>query len=66
MYRNSLFGAAAPIFRMALAAFLGLERKAYQSPLDDPENLGKEIAAGMAYRDYQKDFEAAILRCQTN
>ena len=63
-YRDSLFGAAAPLFRMALAAFLGLERKAYQSCLNDAANLGKEIAAGMAYRDYQKDFETAMLQCR--
>ena len=66
MSRESLFGTAAPLFRMAVAAFLGIERKECRSPLDDPESLGKEIAAGMAYRDYQKDFESAILRCRMN
>ncbi len=41
MSRESLFGAAAPLFRMAVATFLGLERKAPRSPLEDAGSLGK-------------------------
>ena len=64
MTRDSLFGAAAPLFRMALAAFLGLEREAPRSPLDEVDNLAKEIAADAAFLDYQEDFETAILQCR--
>lgn len=64
MSRDSLFGAAAPLFRMALAAFLGLERERPRSPLDDVENLAKEIAAEAAFLEYQKDFETAMLQCR--
>ena len=64
MSRDSLFGAAAPLFRMALAAFLGLERERPRSPLDDVENLAKEIAAETAFLECQKDFETAMLRCR--
>ena len=65
MSRDSLFGVAAPLYRMALAAFLGLEREEPRSPLDDVENLAKEIAADADFRDYQEDFETVILQCRT-
>ena len=63
MAHNSLPGAAGCLFRMAAANFLGLKCKAARSLVEDADNPGKEIAAGMAYRDYQNDFEGAILRC---
>ena len=66
MSRDSLFGVAAPLYRMALASFLRLKREEPRSPLDDPENLAKEVAAGIAFRDFQSDFETVILHCRAD
>ena len=44
MSRDSLFGVAAPLYRMALGSFLRLRREEALSLLDDPENLGREVA----------------------
>ena len=46
--------------------FLGLKREEPRSPLDDPENLAKEVAAGIAFRDFQSDFETVILHCRAD
>ena len=64
MSHDSLVGVAAPLHRMALAAFLGLECEPPRSPLDDVENLAMEIAADIDFRDYQEDFETVILQCR--
>ena len=64
MSRDSLFGVAAPLYRMALASFLRLRREEALSLLDDPENLGREVAARMKFSHYQSDFETVILQCR--
>ena len=64
MSRDSLFGVAAPLYRMALASFLRLKREEPLSPLDDLENLGRQVAARLDFGDYQRDFETVILQCR--
>ena len=64
MSTDSLLGVAAPVYRMALASFLRLRPEESRSSLDDPENLGKEIAARLEFGDYQGDFETVILQCR--
>ena len=66
MSPDSLLGVAAPLYRMALTSFLGLRPEEPRSSLDDPENLGREIAAGLDFRDYQGDFETVILQCRVD
>jgi hypothetical protein len=63
MTRDSLFGVSAPLYRMALMAFLDLKCKEPQSSLEDPDSLGREIAEIMDFSDYQKDFETVISQC---
>ncbi len=63
MTRDSLFGAAAPLYRMALTSFLDLKCKGPESPLEDTESLEQELIR-WDFDDYQKDFEMAILQCR--
>ena len=60
MTRDSLFGVAVALYRMALATFLCLRR---EEPAD-PDDLASEIAGELAFREYQRDFEAVIVRCR--
>ena len=66
MTRGSLFGVAAPLYRMALISFLDLKCKEPKSPLEDTESIAQEIIEKMAFNDYQKDFEMTILQCCVN
>ena len=66
MTRDSLFGVASAVYRMALASFLGVQPEESASELDDLENLTKEIAAASDIRGYQRDFEIAILQCHVS
>ncbi len=64
MSRDSLFGVAAPLYRMALASFLRLKCEEPLSLLDDPEKVGRQMGASIDFRNYQRDFETAILQCR--
>ena len=56
----SLFRIAAPLYRMVLATFLGLEHEAVDADLEDSILLGKQLAEKMEFDGYQEAYEAAI------
>ena len=63
MTRDSLFGASAPLYRMALMAFLDLKCKEPRASLENPDDLVREIVEIMDFSDYQEDFETVISQC---
>ena len=58
---RSLFQFAAPLYRMALTAFLPLPAAGPIPDTDDPEVLGAAIADRIACASYQKTIEKALL-----
>ena len=58
--RSHLFAVAAPLYRMALASYLGLTGKLPDAPLENAKLLGRQLAEKMEVEDYQKDYESAI------
>ena len=61
----SLFRIAAPLYRLALSAFLNLKCEALDASLEDTEILAKQLASQMEFEDYQKEHEAAIRVAQS-
>lgn len=59
--KRNLFQYAAPLYRLALTAFLPLRWDEPWAPMDDPDRLGKQIAEHMIFTGYQETIEEAIL-----
>lgn len=59
--QRSIFEYAAPLYRIALTAFLPLTYGAPMPSADDAEAFGAYIADHMTYMDPQKDAEEALL-----
>lgn len=58
---RSLFGYAAPLYRMVLTERLPVKRKGDLPPLDCPEELGRYIGAQCTFLSHQVDAEKALL-----
>lgn len=59
--QRSIFVYAAPLYRIALTAFLPLNYGAPIPPVDDEKAFGAHIAAHMNYMDPQMDAERALM-----
>jgi hypothetical protein len=62
----TVFEYAAPLYRLALTAFLPLVYDKPMPDMDDPEALGAYIADHMEFMDPQKCAEQAILTAMTS
>lgn len=63
--QRTVFEYAAPLYRLALTAFLPLVHDKQMRGMDDPEALGAYIANHMEFMDPQKCAEQAILTAMT-
>jgi hypothetical protein len=60
--RHNLFQYAAPLYRLALAAFLPLRASGPLLPLDNVEAFGAEFSRRIDFDSYQATIEKALLQ----